>query len=72
MKAYELTTKVTSEGEIRLPEQVRQELPAEAVVRVIVLVDELHDAAEGSTWSRFTAEQFLAGYDDADSVYDSM
>jgi bifunctional DNA-binding transcriptional regulator/antitoxin component of YhaV-PrlF toxin-antitoxin module len=72
MKAYELTTKVTSGGEIRLPEQVRQELPAESVVRVIVLIDEPQDPAGGGPWNRLTAEQFLAGYDDADRVYDSV
>ncbi len=71
MKAYEAIAKVTSEG-IELPDSVLQLLPSNQVVRVIVLVSEQTDTLEQVDWSRLTAEQFLAGYEQADNIYDSI
>ena len=39
-------------------------------IRVIVLINESAD--EEQAWARLTAEQFLAGYSDADAIYDQL
>lgn len=70
MKAYELPVKVTSEGKLDIPPTFSEMLPRGQVVRLIVLVSEPSDVHEPADWSRLTAEQFLAGYAEADAIYD--
>ena len=72
MKAYEIPIKVTKEGQIELLDALVELLPREQVVRVIILVPEPTDAEEQVAWSRLTEEQFLAGYSEADSIYDRI
>jgi len=72
VKAYEAIAKVTSEGKLELPDSVLQLLPSNQVVRVIVLVSEQTDKLEQIDWSRLTAEQFLASYEQADTIYDTL
>ena len=72
MKAYEFQTRVTPDGKLDVPEALSEELQSQRVVRVIVLISEPTDVYEEQAWSRLTAEQFLAGYDDADAVYDRL
>lgn len=69
MKAYEIPAKVTREGRIESLDALLELLPRDQVVRVIVLVPEPTDNEEQAAWSRLTAEQFLAGYSEADSIY---
>ncbi len=69
MKAYEFPVKVSPEGRLDLPDSVLELLPRDQMVRVIILLPESDDS-EDADWERLTAEQFLAGYDEADSVYD--
>lgn len=71
MKAYESSAKVTPEG-IELPDSLLQLLPSNQVVRVIVLVSEQTDTLDQADWSRIAAEQFLAGYEQADTIYDTI
>ena len=72
MKAYELPIKVTPEGKLELPDALMKLLPANQVVRVIILVSEPADMEEQAAWSRLTAEQFFAGYNETDAVYDKI
>lgn len=72
MKAYELPVKVTTEGQLKLPEAFLALLPREQVVRVIIMIPEPIDLEECTMWSRLTAEQFFAGYSEADSIYDRI
>jgi hypothetical protein len=72
MKAYELPVKVTPEGELELPETLLALLPRDQIIRVIILIPELTDSKEQYAWARLTAEQFLAGYSEADSIYDTI
>jgi len=72
MQAYELPVKVTSEGKLELPEGLLALLPRDRVIRVIILVPEPTDSEEQAAWSRLTAEQFFAGYSEADSIYDTI
>jgi hypothetical protein len=72
MKAYEIPLKVTAEGKIELPEALLALLPHGQTVRAIILVPEPADDEENSAWSELTAAQFLAGYSEADSIYDGV
>ena len=72
MKAYELPCKVTSEGRLELPNALMKLLPANQVVRVIILLSEPTEREDEEVWARLTAEQFLTGYSEADAVYDEI
>jgi hypothetical protein len=70
MRAYELPAKITPEGNLELPERLRQLLPAGRAARVIVLIPDPADADEQNAWERLTTDQFCSGYAAADAVYD--
>ena len=72
MKAYEFPVKITSDGKIELPDKLSKLLPNNQIVRVIILIGEQTDIDEQMDWSRMTAEQFLAGYSEADAIYDRL
>ena len=70
IKAYEFPAKVTSEGKLEVPDALRKYLPSDRAVKVIVLFKEPAELAEEEAWSTITSEQFLAGYNPADAIYD--
>ncbi len=72
MKAYEFPCKVTPEGKLELPEAVMKLLPANQVVRIIILMREPAEEEDQEVWTRLTTEQFLTGYSDTDAVYDEI
>lgn len=72
MKAYEFPAKVTPEDKLDIPPVFTEMLPRGQVIRVIILISEPTDADEQAAWSRLTAEQFLAGYSEADAIYDKL
>ncbi len=72
MKAYELSLQITEEGKFDLPADLAAELPRGQGLRVIILVPDGADSQEDDAWDRLTTEQFLAGYSDADSIYDTI
>ena len=72
MKAYEFPGKVTADGKLELPPLVKGLLSADQTVRILILVDEPTEADEEGAWYRLTAEQFLAGYSEADAIYDEL
>jgi hypothetical protein len=72
MKAYEFPVKVTSDGKLALPDTFLKLLPDNQVVRIVLLVSEPTDVEEQAAWSQLTAEQFLAGYSEADTIYDRI
>ena len=71
MKAYEFAIKTTPEGRLELPEALLRVLPANQVIRTIILIEEKAEA-DDLAWSRLTVEQFLAGYSEADAIYDRI
>jgi len=70
MEAYEFQARVTPDGRLVVPEAFAPKLSEQPVVRVIVLMGEPPGMYENRAWSSLTAEQFLAGYSDADAIYD--
>ena len=71
MKAYEFPVKISAEGKFDIPAAVTEMLPGGQVVRMIILIREPTDADEQAAWSDLAAEQFLAGYSEADAIYDN-
>jgi hypothetical protein len=78
MRAYEFPAKVTATGNLEVPTALLDLLSADQTVRVIVLVEEPSDAGrmsaeeEDAAWERLGDEEFLAGYSEADAVYDRI
>ena len=72
MRAYEFPVKVAPDGSLTLPDSLPRLLQGYQVVRVIVLVSEPTDIEEQAAWSQLTAEQFFAGYSEADAIYDRL
>ena len=70
MKAYEIAVDVTPDGKLELPEGLLELLSASDVRRMIILINEPPSIDEQDAWSRLAAEQFVAGYGEADAVYD--
>ena len=71
MIAYEFPTQISPEGTLELPNHLLERVPKDQAVRVIILISEPTED-ENVAWSRLSAEQFLAGYTDADAIYDEM
>lgn len=80
MRAYEFPVKLNAAGSIELPAQLAALLADTPLARVILLIPETADVAEDTeteteedaAWERLGAEEFLAGYSEADAVYDRM
>jgi len=72
MKAYEFAMRTTPDGKLELPEALLKLLPGNQVIRTIFLINEPMDEQDQADWSRLAAEQFLAGYSEADAVYDRI
>lgn len=78
MRAYEFPAKVTEAGSLELPAGLLELLLANQTMRVLVLLEDASAAEqpsqedEDAAWERLGAEEFLAGYSEADAVYDRM
>lgn len=68
MRAYEFTATITPDGKVDIPVSVSELLPPGRPVRLIVLVSDEDEQA----WQRLTADQFLAGHNEADAIYDEI
>jgi hypothetical protein len=70
MQAYHINTKITNEGEVRLPKlPFRPGQEVEVVVRPFA-VDT--DRLEEKAWIEFGLREFLKGYAEEDSIYDDL
>ena len=72
MKAIEFETELT-DNTIKIPEnfQLTLSLSKDKHVRVIVIIDEF-ERNEELEYKNLLREQFLKGYDEADSIYDHL
>jgi hypothetical protein len=69
VKALEFETKLGTDANLKVPEDVAVQIPKEETVRVIVLLPE---STADEAWRKLTREQFLRGYSESDSVYDAV
>jgi hypothetical protein len=72
VRAYEFISKLTPEGKLELPREVLAILPVNQMIKVILLVDELANNVDKDAWATLAAEQFVSGYSEPDSIYDSI
>jgi hypothetical protein len=72
MKAYEMPVKISNEGKLEIPESLASLLPHNRIVKVIVLIPEQNELDEDKEWASLTANEFLAGYSESDSIYDRL
>ena len=68
MRAYELSIKLDRDGKVELPADLTKILEEASEARIILLVEDSKDRE----WARLSREQFVKGYSDADSIYDSL
>jgi hypothetical protein len=68
MKTLEFEATLTNDFTLKVPAAVAEQIPKEGNVHVIVLLPDDEDA----DWRRLATEQFLAGYTEADAIYDSI
>jgi len=69
MKAFEFQTRVSPEGTVLIPVDLRDQVGPDQPIRVLLLVAESPGDVD---WARVTAEQFLQGYDTSDAIYDDL
>jgi hypothetical protein len=69
MKTLEFNATLDTESNLRVPTELAAQIPAREPVRLIVPLPKDQDCRD---WDRLTAEQFLAGYSESDSIYDSL
>lgn len=78
MQAYECTANIDASGALRLPDEIMAQMMSRKMVRVLVLLDEpgqqqiQQSAEQQHAWSTLATSEFLRGYSDADSIYDTL
>lgn len=73
MKAYEFPANITTEGKIKLPNEILQQLANNQQVKVIILINEpTEEEQEEAAWHRLATEQLLKGYSEDDAIYDTI
>jgi hypothetical protein len=74
MKAIEFEATLNPDDSLGVPEEVARQLPREQKLQVIVLVPQspADDETDANEWGKLAREQFVAGYSDGDSIYDSL
>ena len=70
MKALEFKGQISADGKVTLPDEIRRMVSPGTAVRVLILIPE--EAQEEAAWQRLTMEEFLAGYEETDAVYDEL
>ena len=66
MKTLEFEAPLGTDHTLTVPPEIAAQVDRERPVRVILVQRD----DEGPSWERLSAEQFLAGYDEADAIYD--
>ena len=67
MKAYEYVAEISPEGQLPIPEDLKDKLSHTPKVRVMLFLED-----DEQSWSRFARSEFLKGYSEKDSVYDEL
>jgi hypothetical protein len=59
-------------GGLEIPDSLKAVLPVSRSGRVVVLIEDPSDVDEETLWRQLTQEEFLAGYTEADAIYDTI
>ncbi len=68
MQTYECVATIEKQGFLRLPEHLGKIIEPRQKVRILVMLEDEEERA----WNTFVAEQFINGYSEQDSIYDSL
>jgi hypothetical protein len=71
MQAFECTADIDATGALRLPKEIERLVAARRKIRVFVLLDDI-DTQDQREWNSLSASEFLRGYSDDDSIYDTL
>ena len=69
MKTLEFEAPLTPDSTLTVPSEIASQVDRERPVRVILVQA---DDDDGPEWAEHAADQFLAGYDDGDAIYDDL
>ena len=69
MRAIEFEADISSTGQLPIPEEAAEGLPAGTRARVIILIPD-GDDMDSATWDRFAAGNITDYYTPEDAVYD--
>jgi hypothetical protein len=69
MKILEFQTQMPSDGTLKVPADIADQIDKNERVRVVLVVG---DSSEDEDWQRLGATEFLAGYSEGDSIYDQF
>lgn len=67
MKAYEYLAEILPDGHLSVPENLIGKLFGESKIRVMLLLED-----EDTLWNNFAMSQFMKGYSEKDTIYDSL
>lgn len=67
MKAYEYYAEILPDGHLSIPEDLKGKLSGGSKIRVMLLLED-----ENAQWSNFTVAEFMKGYPEKDTMYDSL
>jgi len=67
MEVYEYYGRVAEDGHLTLPEELRQKLDQQSKIRIMLFVED-----EEAQWRKGSAVRFFQGYDEEDSIYDTI
>ena len=70
MKTLEFEATMNPDDSLTVPAEVAAQIQMAQPLRVILVVPEPDD--DEREWARLSAEQFLAGYDEGDAIYDEL
>lgn len=69
MRTVEFQTRLSNHRSLEVPAELAAQIPRDQPLQVILLFPE---GSDESGWDRLTREQFLEGYSESDSIYDSL
>jgi hypothetical protein len=69
---YSVSIEVKDEGKLELPDSLVKRLRPGSLVHIVLAPNESRRDIESREWANLTAQQFMAGYSQADSIYDTL
>lgn len=67
MKPYKYYAEVLADGHLSIPEGLKDKLKPDSKIKVILMLDD-----EDALWNDMTMSQFIKGYSDKYSIYESL
>lgn len=67
MEVYEYYGQVSENGQLTIPEELKNRLDMKAKLRIMIFLEN-----DDSGWEKTTAINFFQGYDEEDKIYDDI